>query len=70
MNRKSEYLDNCITGLTIEESQWERKERERNEEFQEELLNTEVELFKEMVETKRATMELCHEITTRVWPSA
>ena len=29
LNSKSEYLDNCITRLTVEESQWERKERER-----------------------------------------
>ena len=28
LNSKSEYFDNCITRLTIEESQWERRERE------------------------------------------
>jgi hypothetical protein len=43
LNSKSEYLDNCITRLAIEESQWERKERERSEELNEELLKTEVE---------------------------
>ena len=55
LNSKSEYLDSCITRLTIEESQWERKEREKNEELQEELLKTEVEMFKEMVEPNRAS---------------
>ena len=54
LNSKSEYLDNCITRLTIEESQWERREREKNEEFQEELLKTEVEKFKEIVKDRRA----------------
>ena len=53
LNGKSEYLDNCISRLTIEENQWERKERERNEEIQEEILKTEVVRFKEVVEARR-----------------
>ena len=66
LNSKSEYLDNCITRLTIEESQWERKEREKSEEMQEELLKTEVEKFKGMIEARRSTTELCQEIITNL----
>ena len=54
LNSKSEYFDNCITRLTIEESQWERRERRKNEEFDEGLLKTEVEKFKKIVKARRA----------------
>jgi hypothetical protein len=57
-------LDTYITRLTIEESQSERKERERNKELTEERLKTAVEKFKEFVESRRATSEMCHEIIT------
>ena len=46
LNSKCEYMDNCITRLTIEESPWEN--REKNEE--EELDKLEVEKFKEKIE--------------------
>ena len=59
-------MDNCITRLTIGESHWGSKEREKNYELQEELLITEVEYFKETVETRRATTELCHKIITKL----
>ena len=32
LNSKCEYLQNCITRLTVNEEDWERKERERREE--------------------------------------
>jgi hypothetical protein len=32
LNSKCEYLQNCITRLTVNEEVWERKERERREE--------------------------------------
>ena len=31
LNRKCEYLQNCITRLVVNEEDWERKERERRE---------------------------------------
>ena len=35
MNSKCEYLQNCITRITVNEETWERKERERREEEKE-----------------------------------
>jgi hypothetical protein len=39
LNSKWEYLYNCIARLTIEETPWEKKEREENVERQEEMEN-------------------------------
>jgi hypothetical protein len=46
LNSKSEYLQNNISRLTIEEDAWERKERSRQEEEQERVEKSEVEDFK------------------------
>ena len=64
LNSKSEYLDNCITRLTVEESQWERKEREKNEEIQEEFEKNEVERFREMVESRRMASKMIESIVS------
>ena len=37
LNSKNEYLQNCISRITINEESWERKTRERREEEEERL---------------------------------
>ena len=37
LNSKNEYLQNCISRITVSEEVWERKERERKEEEEETL---------------------------------
>ena len=37
LNSKNEYLKNCITRLTVEEDDWQRKERDMLKETQEQL---------------------------------
>ena len=46
LNSKNEYLSNTVSRLTIEEDAWERRERSRQEEEQEELLKRSVEEFR------------------------
>jgi hypothetical protein len=55
LNSKSEYLDNCISRLAIEETPWERREREKQDDEQENLEKQEVERFK--MKVKRLTEE-------------
>ena len=56
LNSKGEYLCNTISRLTIEEGAWERKERSRLEEEQEELDKKRVEEFK-MIKTTATSPE-------------
>ena len=37
LNSKSEYVQNCLARITVNEANWERKERERREEEEEKL---------------------------------
>ena len=46
LNSKSEYIKNCISRLTLNETEWERKERERREEADELIKKDEIEKFK------------------------
>ena len=46
LNSKCEYLQNCITRLTVNEEVWERKERERREEETEREDTVNLERFK------------------------
>ena len=48
LNSKSEYQNNTISRLTIEESAWERRERSRVEEEEDKLNKEEVEKFKRL----------------------
>ena len=57
-------MDNCIIRLTVEESRWERKEREKNEEIQEELEKTEVEKFRGLVESRRMVSKMSEDIVS------
>ena len=47
LNSKCEYLQNCITRITVNEETWERKERERREEEKEREEELRLEAFKE-----------------------
>ena len=53
LNSKSEYVKNCISRLTVGEQDWERKERERQEELDELVEKDEVEKFKQDILRKR-----------------
>ena len=46
LNSKCEYLQNCITRITVNEETWERKERERREEESEKEEELRLEAFK------------------------
>jgi hypothetical protein len=46
LNSKCEYLQNCITRITVNEETWERKERERREEESEKEEELRLEVFK------------------------
>ena len=46
LNSKCEYLQNCITRITVNEETWERKERERREEESEKEEELRLEDFK------------------------
>ena len=53
LNSKSEYINNCISRLTVNEQDWERKVREKQEE-QDELEEMEkVEDFKNLILERR-----------------
>ena len=53
LNSKSEYLDNCISRLSIEETPWEKKEREKQEDEQDWIDKEEVEKFRKEVEGRK-----------------
>ena len=46
LNSKCEYLQNCITRITVNEETWERKERERREEESEKEEEHRLKIFK------------------------
>jgi hypothetical protein len=46
LNSKSEYLNNCLTRITISEKDWERKERERLEDEAEKQESARIESFR------------------------
>ena len=46
LNSKSEYLNNCLTRITITEQNWERRERERLEDEAEKLESAKIENFR------------------------
>ena len=46
LNSKSEYVQNCLARITVNEANWERKERERREEEEEKLNLERLEKFK------------------------
>ena len=48
LNSKNEYVQNCISRITISEETWERKERERREEEDEQLEERRMEDFKKL----------------------
>ena len=51
LNSKSEYIKNCLTRLTIEESSWEKNERERLEDREEVKEQEAIVRLREKVET-------------------
>ena len=57
LNSKCEYLQNCITRLTVNEEVWERKERERREEETEKEEADNLERFKREKLSIRQTEE-------------
>ena len=51
LNSKSEYLTNCLTRVTVEERDWERKQREMEEELKE---KNELEKLERFIKEKEA----------------
>ena len=47
LNSKSEYLNNCLTRITITEQDWERRERERHEDEEERAQQSKIETFRQ-----------------------
>jgi hypothetical protein len=47
LNSKSEYLNNCLTRITISEQDWERRERERHEDEEEKAEQSRIEIFRQ-----------------------
>ena len=74
LNSKSEYLDNCISRLSIEETPWEKKEREKQEDEQDWIDKEEVEKFRKEVEERNKMADVPstlveedqHQITSQV----
>jgi hypothetical protein len=57
-NSKTEYMSNSVNRLTIEGDAWERKERSRQEEEEEELNKRQVEEFMKLKSVQQATQNI------------
>ena len=62
LNSKLEYVKNCLTSLIIEESSWDRSERERMEEQEETTEKATIERFKRKVEKQHKVDEIVEHI--------
>ena len=58
LNSKSEYMSNTVSRLTIEEDAWERKQRSRKEEEDEEMNKRKVEEFMKVKSVQQATQNI------------
>ena len=61
LNSKSEYVNNCISRVSVPESDWERKERFRNEEEEELREREAVNTFKEDILRRRRERDMAAE---------
>ena len=62
LNSKSEYIQNCLTRITIEESSWERSERGRLEDLEEMKEKEAVTRFRERVEMGKTVQDIIDRI--------
>ena len=61
LNSKSEYVNNCISRVSVPESDWERKERFRNEDEEELREREAVNAFKEDILRRRRARDMAAE---------